>query len=362
MTRRYEPGDFSLLDAAREGDRQVAYAPDTAGGGDLVPAEFAADFLPASTEGPPLSLLALPLSVKANVLGVMVVALRAEEADPSRRSRQETRRLEIVTGIAHQAALAVQGDLLQQEMAERERLEQELQLAHEIQQTFMPRRLPDLPGWELAFAWRAARRVAGDFYDFFELPDRRLGLVIADVADKGMPAALFMALTRTLMRAAALEEASPATALARVNDLLVPDAQSGMFVTLFYAVLALETSELVYANAGHNPPLLLRPRAGELERLVKGGMALGVLERVQFEERTIYLGPGDYLILYTDGITEAFSPQGEMYGEGHLQETVQAIDGHSAQAMLDAIDDSVIAFTGDTTLSDDRTLVVLRHK
>jgi len=356
LARRYAPGGFPLLDAVRRHDHLAVYPPGAPDGGDdQVPPDFAAGFSPASAEGASLSLLALPLSVKGNALGVMVL----EEADTPRRSRD--RRLEIITGIAQQAAMAVQGDLLQQETVERERLERELQLAHEIQQTFMPGQPPDLPGWELVFAWQAARQVAGDFYDFFELPDKRLGLVIADVADKGMPAALFMALTRTLMRAAALEEMSPAAALARVNDLLVPDAQGGMFVTLFYAVLSLETGELTYANAGHNLPLLLRSGTGAVEWLRKGGMVLGVLEGARPEERVVSLEPGDHLILYTDGITEAFSPEGEIHGEERLRATVQTAAGSSAQAMLAGIDESVNAFVGDLAPSDDRTVMVLRR-
>jgi len=375
MARRYAPGDFPLLDGVRAHNRLVVHSlgapPNGASqeGKDhgqtillQIPPDFA-DFVPTSAETPQgerRSLLAVPLSAKSDVLGVMVL----EEADTSRRSHQKikTRRLEIITGIAHQAALAIQNDRLQQEMAERERLERELQLAHEIQQSLIPSELPQPPGWDLAAAWQAARQVAGDFYDLFELSGGRLGLVIADVADKGMPAALFMTLTRTLMRAAALEEASPATALARVNDLLVPDAQHGMFVTATYATLSLETGELAYANAGHNPPLLLRSRTQELERLCKGGMALGVLEGTQLEEHVVSLEPGDYLIFYTDGITEAFSPQEDIYGEERLRMTIQAADGNSAQAMLDAIDHSVIGFAGDTPPSDDRTLMVLRRK
>jgi sigma-B regulation protein RsbU (phosphoserine phosphatase) len=361
LTRRYALGDFPLLDDVRERDSLVIHSMDVSDDSEVrrIPPDFAADFMPLSTEAPPgdaHSLLAVPLSVKGDVLGVMLL----EEAHTSRRSWE--RWLEIVNGIAHQAALAVQSDLLQQEMAERERLERELQLAHEIQQTFMPGRWFDLPGWDLAFAWRAARQVAGDFYDFFELPDRRLGLVIADVADKGMPAALFMALTRTLIRAAALEEASPVAAMARVNDLLVPDAQSGMFVTAIYAVLSLETGELVYANAGHNLPLLLRSRTRKLERLKRGGMALGVLEGVRLEEHAVSLEPGDSLVFYTDGVTEAFSVEGEMYGEESLHAVVRAADGGSAQAMLDTIDGAVDAFIGGATLSDDRTLMVLRRE
>jgi len=352
MAQRYAPGDFPLLDAVRAGEQRVVCS---LGQGDgRFPDGFAAGFAAHPAEESP-SMLALPLSVQEDVLGVMLL----EEADSSR--RYDDRRLEIINGVAQQAALAVQSDLLQREAAERERLERELQLAREIQQTFMPSQSPELVGWELAFTWRAARQVAGDFYDFFDLPDGRLGLVIADVADKGMPAALFMALTRTLMRAAALEETSPAAALARVNDLLTPDAQGGMFVTLFYAVLALDTGELTYANAGHNLPLLLRAGTGEVERLRKGGMVLGVLEGARSEEYTLSLEPGDCLVLYTDGITEAFSPEGDIYGEERLRATIQSVADGSAEEVLEAIDNSVDAFVGDAAPSDDRTFVVLRR-
>jgi serine phosphatase RsbU (regulator of sigma subunit) len=299
--------------------------------------------------------MAVPLSVKGDVLGVMLL----EEAMAPHRSLE--RWTEIVSGIAHQTALAIQSDRLQQEMAGRERLERELQLAREIQQTLMPRQLPDLLGWELAVLCLPARQVGGDFYDFFELPDGRLGLVIADVADKGMPAALFMALTRTLVRAAALEEPSPAAALARTNNLLVPDAEQGMFVTAIYAVLSIETGELVYANAGHNPPLLSRAETGQLEPLAKGGMALGVLADSEADDHRSILEPGDSLVFYTDGITEAFSPEGDIFGEELLQTAIKDTDGLSAQATLDRIHESVLSFSGGTSQSDDLTLMVVRR-
>jgi phosphoserine phosphatase RsbU/P len=357
LARRYAEGDFPLLDTVCDGDRLLLL--DTRDEWDtLVPPDFTAKFA-ERPHGEDCLLLAVPLSVKGDVLGVMLMGECGPR--PGESSHFGERRLEIITGIAQQTAMAVQNDRLQEEMAERQRLERELQLAREIQQTFLPSQLPRLPGWELAVTWRAARQVAGDFYDVFELPGGRLGLVIADVADKGMPAALFMALTRTLMRAAALEEESPAGALARVNDLLVPDTRHGMFVTAIYAVLSLETNELAYANAGHYPPLLLRSETGELERFGKGGMALGVLGGIQLEDRVVPLEPGDYVIFYTDGITEAFSPKGDIYGEERLQATVRAAAVDSAQAMLDAIDDAVVAFVGDGSPSDDLTLEVLRR-
>ena len=365
LARRYESDEFPLLDAVRESDN-LMILDSICDWDDLVPSAFADDFLEWLRSGleqrsvrraeRERSLLALPLSIRGDALGVMLV----EESAPPGRLRE--RRLEIITGIAQQAALAIQNDLLQKEMAEREQLERELQLAREIQRTFMPDQVPHLSGWELAVTWRAARQVAGDFYDFFELPGRRLGLVIADVADKGMPAALFMALTRALVRAAALEDASPAAALRRVNDLLLPDAQYGMFVTAVYSVLSLETGLLAYAVAGHNLPLLWRSRTGELERFDTGGMALGVLEEIHLEERLICLEPGDHVVFYTDGITEAFSTRDGIYGEGRLGRAIQTSSHASAQAVLKAIDDSVASFLGDSPPSDDVTLMVLHRQ
>ncbi|HDQ72212.1 MAG TPA: GAF domain-containing protein [Chloroflexi bacterium] len=354
MTRRYEPGDSYLLDAVREQMGGIVRSNDSRNEGESQ-SPLAID---ASVENP-LSLLALPLTVKGDMLGVMVLEENTDDVRLSHKTRMK--RLEIIKGIAHQTAMAIQSDLLHQEMAERERLERELQLAHDIQQTFMPDKWCDCPGWDLAFTWRAARQVAGDFYDFFLLPDQRLGLIIADVADKGMPAALFMALTRTLVRAAALEETSPAAVMGRVNDLLVPDARSGMFVTAIYGTLALETGVLTYANAGHNLPLLWRARSEEeeIEQLKKGGMALGVMDGVRVKEHTVSLDAGDCLLFYTDGITEAFSPDGEMYGEERLHETLRSACKDSAQSLLEVIDRSTEDFIGDGAPSDDRTLMVL---
>ncbi len=225
-------------------------------------------------------LIAFPLSVKGKVLGVFL----AEEPNPipgeaitsgNANRRLRPKRMEIVTGISQQAALAIQNDTLQKEIVEHERLEREMQLAREIQVAFLPQQIPEIPGWDLQVHWSPAREVGGDFYDFFELPGDRLGLVIADVADKGVPAALFMTLVRTLVRATVQVLDSPAEVVERVNDLLVPDALGGMFVTLVYAVLDLKSGELLIANAGHNPPLTLHSPF-RFTRAEPGGMALGV--------------------------------------------------------------------------------------
>ncbi len=384
----YAPQEFEILENARKYDRLMAYPlgdnraaldaetqepPDSWSGMKLDDLDRVDEYLFGDTR----LLLAFPLSVKGEVVGVFLV----EEPEGSGAGgalgsgtirRQREKRLEITTGISQQAALAIQNDRLQYEMVARERLEQELQLARQIQRTFLPHQLPELPGWSLDVRWRTAREVGGDFYDVFELPDERLGMVMADVADKGMPAALFMVLVRTLVRATVQGITSPAEVLARVNDVLVPDAQQGMFVTLVYAVLDKKTGELVYANAGHNPPLLLRNRTFSVEGLQKGGMAIGVLDGSRVDEHRVQIEAGDYLVFYTDGVTEAFSPDGEMYGEERLKAIIRGeadwlpdlnseVAYGTAAEMLEAIDDSVCVFLGDSLPYDDLSLMVLRR-
>jgi sigma-B regulation protein RsbU (phosphoserine phosphatase) len=303
-------------------------------------------------------LLAYPLSVRGEFLGVMVTQ---EVSTPgvliSAQSR--SRRQEITIGITQQAALAIQNDRLQNEVVERERMERELQLAREIQQTFLPDHLPSKEGWELAVLWKPAREVGGDFYDVFELPGNRLGLVIADVADKGMPAALFMTLVRTLIRATAREELSPSAVLEIVNDLLVTDTKHGLFITVAYAVLSLETGKVIFANAGHNYPMLIRHEPKQIEILETTGMAIGVLKGIHIADLSKSLNPDDCLVFYTDGITEAFSPEGEMYGENRLRETVLSAECIGAQQHLIIIEQSVQEFIDGLPPSDDITLLTI---
>ncbi len=305
-------------------------------------------------------LIALPLIVKGEIFGVML----AEEATGGRRFR--ARRLEILNGIAQQVALAIQNDLFQREMVARERLETEVQLARQIQRTFIPQNLPDLPNWDLAARWRTARQVGGDYYDVFELPNGKLGLFIADVADKGVPAAMFMAITRTLVRAAVRQTDSPAEALRQVNDLLYPDAEQGMFVTAVYGVLDLQTGRFTYANAGHNPPLWIKyphtQPVPNIERLTRTGMALGVDTGVEMGQNSLHLAPGDILFFYTDGITEAFSPTDEIFGEDRLYTVLNDLPPASASEILEAVDKAVVNFISDAPVSDDITLLVVKRE
>jgi serine phosphatase RsbU (regulator of sigma subunit) len=306
-------------------------------------------------------LIGFPLSVKSEILGVMLI----EEEDPIKGLTSyhiREKRIEIVKGITQQAALAIKNELLQQEAVKSERMERELQLAREIQLTFLPDHLPDLPGWDMDISWQPARQVGGDFYDILLLGDNRLGFVIADVADKGMPAALFMTLIRTLIRAAAKENISPAVVLKQVNELLIPDAKHGMFVTVFYAVFYLNSGKLVYANAGHNPPIIKYIQSTELFELKRTSIALGIFSDIEVEEREAILDPGDWILLYTDGVTEAFSANEEMFGTRRLFDLLLGNQFTSSKELIKKIEGSVHEFINGVELSDDLTLAAILRK
>jgi serine phosphatase RsbU (regulator of sigma subunit)/putative methionine-R-sulfoxide reductase with GAF domain len=352
--KEFKMGTFPMLDFAREENRLITHGiPPNATPNLWVvmqpDVQYEADVITADR-----LLIAAPVSIKNDMFGVLLI----EEAENGRRFR--TRRLEIITGIAQQVALAIQNDLLQQEMVVRERLETEVQLARQIQQTFIPQFLPEHPSWQLAARWRTARQVGGDFYDVIELPNGKLGLFIADVADKGIPAALFMALTRTLIRAAVIETHSPAEALRRVNDQLLPDTQQGMFVTAVYGVLDVECGDFTYVNAGHNPPFWVKTN-GEMEKLTRTGVALGVMEQPTMKERTISLGVGDTLFLYTDGLTESFAPDGDLFGEERMVAALKTIESHTADEILSYIEDRLNEFSDPLPPSDDLTMLAVRR-
>ncbi|MBE3118050.1 MAG: SpoIIE family protein phosphatase, partial [Candidatus Atribacteria bacterium] len=355
--RDFTPDDFPLLDAVSESAQMVV---------GLLPSEISDDWLDpelARTEqetfyalqtGDHL-LIGFPLMVKNDLFGVMLV----EEDSDARRFRQK--RVEIVNSIAQQVALSIQNEHLQREMVTRERLEHEVHLARQIQKTFLPEHLPEIAGWNLAATWITARQVGGDFYDVFELPGGRLGLFIADVSDKGIPAALFMALTRTLVRAVVYDTPSPADAMRRVNALIIPDNRQGMFVTAVYGVLTLESGEFTYANAGHNPPIWLCGVKRTMESLRRTGAALGIIEDVPMEDRTITLELDDFLLLYTDGLTEAFSPDDETYGEERLQQVLEAAEAATARGVLDVLEASVKRFMGPLPPADDLTMLGVKR-
>jgi sigma-B regulation protein RsbU (phosphoserine phosphatase) len=246
---------------------------------------------------------------------------------------------------------------------------QELVVAGQIQTSFLPSP-PSLPGWQLLATLKPARATSGDFYDFIPLPNGRWGIVIADVADKGMGAALYMALSRTLIRTFATQyHTSPEVALRITNSRILADVQATTFVTVFYGVLDPHTGTLHYCNAGHNPPYLVRPNSvlGEIlvQPLNRTGMALGVTGDATWEQAAVQIEPGNLLVLYTDGITEAPSTDGSQFGEERLLQTLQAAAATQPRAALTARDvhdgllAEVRAFTGDVPQFDDISLVVV---
>jgi serine phosphatase RsbU (regulator of sigma subunit) len=299
----------------------------------------------------------VPLVAEGRAIGAMVI----DTYQPRLMDEGEMRFLRL---MVNQAAMAIEKARLHREEIKQQRLEQELAVARQIQLTFLPEVLPVMPGWEFAAYYQAARMVGGDFYDFFELPGEpgQLGMVIADVTDKGVPAALFMALSRTLIRTTALSGRSPGAALARANQLILKDSQANRFVSAFYATLDTGSGKLAYANAGHNRPLWLQVATGELQELAARGIVLGVLYDLDLEECEIDVAPGDVLVFYTDGVTEAIDANHQLFGEDRLRAAVKANPEGSAQEVLEAIVQAVNTFTGNSPPSDDLTLFVVKRR
>ncbi len=295
-----------------------------------------------------------PLNARGELVGMMIVGMDQKDG-----RFITTRRLNILNGIAHQAATAVVNNQLYKESAERSRLAQELDVAHNIQASLIPHGSPHIPSCTVASFWQAARQVSGDFYDFIPLTDTTWGIVIADVADKGIPAALFMAMSRTIIRTIAYNRVHPAETLIRVNQIIDSEAQSDLFVTVFYAVFDAHKRTLTYANGGHNPPLLIHPDGTFIE-LSGDGIALGVLPDVTIQENHIRLHPGDVLIFYTDGVTEAMNEDYDEFGTSRLQVAARRMRHRHAKDIMHAITHAVNEHAGDTPQFDDITLVVLK--
>jgi serine phosphatase RsbU (regulator of sigma subunit)/anti-sigma regulatory factor (Ser/Thr protein kinase) len=299
--------------------------------------------------------LVVPLVSQGELIGVLNLGPRLSEQDYSGDDRK------LLDNLAAQAAPAVRvGQLVRQQEAEvrdRERIEQELRVAKLIQQNFLPKELPDLTGWQVAAYYRPAREVGGDFYDFIELDEDKLGIVIGDVTDKGVPAAMVMAATRSVLRASAQRLMAPGEVLERVNEQLVPTMPEKMFVTCFYAVLDRRTGKLAFANAGHDVPYLGTPD-GEVTELRARGMPLGLMTGMGYEEMEAELGPGDTALLYSDGLAEAHDPNAEMFGFPRVKGLTGERKG--GQDLIDLLLSELEGFTGrDWEQEDDITLVTL---
>lgn len=343
-----------------------------------------------------MSLLALPLWSRGAALGLLVADYTQQRASFT------AREMTLYTGIANQVAGALENALLAEEAATVARLEEELRVARGVQTALLPASAPHIAGWDAAADWRSARIVGGDFYDYWWLPRREagvqaaksadrveepgipadleteatgavfrslglpaqpvpeLGFVIADVSDKGVPAAMFMALSRSLVRAAALDGSAPSAALIRANRWITRDSESGMFVTLFYGIIQPENGRLRYSCAGHNPPLLFRAADASVTELSTPGIALGVLEEIMLGESEVTLEPGDVLLCYTDGVTEAIEENDEAFGVPRLIDVLRANHLQSASAIVEAVTSALFTFTHGS-LIDDVTLVVIKR-
>jgi serine phosphatase RsbU (regulator of sigma subunit)/DNA-binding NarL/FixJ family response regulator len=268
--------------------------------------------------------------------------------------------LPVVQSLAAQISSTLHGAQVYARTLAQQRITQELAVAGQIQASFLPDALPDLPGWQLAATLQPARETSGDFYDFIALSNGRLGILVADVAGKGLGAALYMALCRTLIRTYAAEyDTQPDLVLSATNRRILMDARAIMFVTAFYGILDPASGTLTYCNAGHNPPYLFSAENREpAQALSRTSIAMGVIEDTTWNQASVQFSPGDVLLLYTDGITEAQDRQGVFFGEGRLLEVAQANLGRSAQGIQDAVIAAVRGFAGDAPQFDDFTLVV----
>jgi len=224
----------------------------------------------------------------------------------------------------------------------------------------LPDHLPQPEGWQVDARWRPAREVGGDFYDLFWISAHQMAVVIADVSDKGISAALYMTLTRTLFRTVAQQKRQPAEIFAQVNELLLRDTPHGMFVTAVLGVIDLHTGRMLYANAGHNLPIIWKKENGGLEKLEKGSMPLGIIEKVNFVNHETQLLHGDTMLLYTDGITDTYVDQ-DLFGEKRLEAAILNDTNHEARSILTTIDLALMDFQSSGQPADDVTAVTIHR-
>jgi serine phosphatase RsbU (regulator of sigma subunit)/putative methionine-R-sulfoxide reductase with GAF domain len=300
-------------------------------------------------------LIAFPINLKGELLGILLTK------EDNLSAQYFEKRIELLNGVSQEISLAIQNYFLQKDIVKREKLEQEIQLARQIQKTFLPDSLPILPGWQIQTRWETALQVGGDFYDIIFLSNHRIGLVIADVADKGLAASLYMTVSRTLIRAFGQTIADPGGILSAVNNLLVGDTPSGMFVTAVFAMLDLKTGKLYFSNAGHNRPIIIRANNILTEELPQGDIALGVMEDVQYRNMEISIDPGDLILFYTDGLTETFSCDDEEYGVNRAIEFLKQNHHLDINEILEKLDLELYSFREGEPRSDDLTLIGLKR-
>ena len=349
--RRISEGDFQIS----PGDPLLIYFQNTPGAVDIEKINLESPALQALEESG--IKLVVPLISQGELIGLLNMGARRSEQEYSADDQR------LLNNLAGQAAPALRvAQLVRQQQAEaraRERLEQEMRVARIIQETLLPKAIPVIAGWEAAAYWQPARAVGGDFYDFIDLPEGRLGLVIGDVTDKGVPAALVMATTRSILRGAAERYSSPGEVLGRINNLLCGDIPRNMFVTCLYAILDPKTGCLRYANAGHNLPY--RRKDQGVDELRATGMPLGLMPDMVYDENETRLLPGESVLFYSDGLVEAHNSLREMFSFNRLKDLMRVHPGGSR--LVEFLLTELANFTGDDwEQEDDVTFVTLERK
>ena len=304
------------------------------------------------------SVMAAPLVYRRKVLGILAVANSAMSTPFTRADEK------VFQAIVEQSAFAIFTETVYLEANEKKRLDHELEIAREIQSVLLPLQPPDFPGFDLASINLPARGVSGDYLDFFELPGGRLGIAIADVSGKGVPAALIMAMCRSAMRIEAAQTASPAEVLRRVNSQLYPDIKEDMFISMAYLVLQQNNASAIFARAGHDAPLLCRAEDCRVEKVSPRGMAVGIDSGEVFnriiEDFEFSLDQGDCLLFYTDGATESLDPQGMEFGIGRLAQCLQASAPQGAREVVVRLTEEIQDFVGHQPKHDDITLIAIK--
>ncbi len=305
------------------------------------------------------SLLSVPLLTHGTPVGVINVNNKRQGEIFT------TDDLDLLSTLASQASVAIDNANLHEYLIEKERMDREMEIAHEIQMSLMPKDSPDFPNFNINAVSIPALQVGGDYYDFIHIDENSLGVAIGDVSGKGMPAALLMVMARSFIYTEARDTLSPGMVLSRINELILAnkdESRPDMFITLFYCVINSEDSSLTFANAGHDPQLLFLKESSEPQELYSGDIMVGTFPNIEYHEQTLQLNPGDLLLLYTDGIVEARNKNKELFGEERLINLILKNRDKEIGEIRELICDTVHEFVGDQPASDDLTLVLVRYE
>ncbi len=303
------------------------------------------------------SLMICPLRVRDEVLGVFAIVNKTDG------SIFDDRDLDLLQALSDQAAVTVDLVKLYDVLNRQQRLEHELSVAHEFQKMLLPNEFPELSEYDIHAFSEAATTVGGDFFDFFRVDEEHWGLAVADVAGKGIPGALIMAMTRAVLRAESRDTLSPSTVLKRVNERVRVDTKDSVFITLTYGILNIRTARLTFVRAGHEPMVVMNANEGRFELIKPEGIALGLVSGELFsciEEHEMSLGKGDAILLYTDGVVEAMNQKSEEYGRDRLMALLRSMNCVTAKNLVEDVIEDIHQFTRGIPQHDDITLLALR--